>query len=220
MHTDEAGTISRQSLEDQATNLIRRRIVDGEFAPGERLVEAALAHSYGLSRGTIRAALRRLISEGLVYQIPYSGYRVVEFSEHDLWEIYTLRAALEKLGARLAAERISKEGARELRAAYGALLQTGQQDDCRQASRRDHELHRLIIRLSGHQRLAQHYERVAKQFRTYIVLSNRNVNLREIGESHRELVESICAHDPDRAERLADANIPSPAAIGALQGLV
>ena len=207
MATGEVDSITKRSLEAQATDLVRRRIVSGDLGLGERLVETALAERYGLSRGTIRAALRRLVDEGLVRQVPYAGYRVVDFSDHDLWELYTLRGALEALGARLAAGRITGDGREQLRAAFDALVAAASADDQSESNRCDHELHLLIIRLSGNERLVQHYARVANQVRAYISLANRAVDSQEICESHRELVESICAGDAERAGRLAEANV-------------
>lgn len=207
MLTESADSITKRSLEAQATDLVRSRIVSGDLGLGERLVETALAERYGLSRGTIRAALRRLVDEGLVRQVPYAGYRVVDFSDHDLWELYTLRGALEALGARLAAEHISEAGREQLRAAFDALEAAAGSRDPVEANRRDHELHLLIIRLSGNERLVQHYARVENQVRAYIALANRAADSRDICESHRELVESIRAGDAERAGRLAEANI-------------
>ena len=202
-----ASPIAKRSLEAQATDVLRERIVNGAFGPGERIVETPLADGYGLSRGTIRAALRRLVEEGLVRQVPYAGYRVVDFSDHDLWELYTLRASLEALGARLAADNIAPEGAVRLRETFETLLAAAQTNDREDANRRDHELHQLIVRLSGNERLVQHYARVENQFRAYIALSNRALDAHAIGESHRDLVEAICAGDGDRAARLAERNV-------------
>ena len=203
-------TIDKRSLESQAADLLRRLIVRGELRAGERLVEIPLADRYGLSRGTIRAALRRLIEEGLICHVPYTGYQVIDLSDQDLWELYTLRGALESLGTRLAAMRIDAEGSRQLRAAFALLLAAAESADHERADLLDRELHKLIIRLSGHERLLQHYLRVENQFRVYIALSNREVDAREICESHRELVESICAGDAERAAKLAGANILPP----------
>ncbi len=205
-----AETINKQSLEAQAADLLRRQILRGELRAGERLLETPIAERYGLSRGTIRAALRHLIQEGLVCHVPYTGYQVIDFSDHDLWELYTLRGALESLGTRLAALRIDGAGIRQLRSLFAQLLAAAGSEDHERADRLDRELHKLIIRLSGHERLLQHYVRVENQFRVYIALSNREVNAREICESHRELVESICAGDAERAEKLARANIVPP----------
>lgn len=203
-------TINKQSLEAQAADLLRRQILRGELRAGERLLETQIAERCGLSRGTIRAALRRLIEEGLVCHVPYTGYQVIEFSHQDLWELYTLRGALESLGTRLAALRIDAHGVKQLRAAFAQLMAAADSEDHERADRLDRDLHKLIVTLSGHERLLQHYDRVENQFRVYIALSNREVDAREICESHRELVESICAGDAERAERLARANIVPP----------
>ncbi len=205
-----ADTINRQSLEAQAAELLRRQILRGELRAGERLLETPIAARCGLSRGTIRAALRRLIEEGLVCHVPYTGYQVIEFSDRDLWELYTLRGALESLGTRLAALRIDGQGIEQLRAAFAQLMAAAESEDHERADRLDRELHKLIVTLSGHERLLQHYIRVENQFRVYIALSNREVDAREICESHRELVASICAGDAGRAEQLARANIVPP----------
>jgi DNA-binding GntR family transcriptional regulator len=205
-----ADTINKQSLEAQAAELLRRQILRGELRAGERLLETPIAERYGLSRGTIRAALRRLIEEGLVCHVPYTGYQVIEFSDQDLWELYTLRGALESLGTRLAALRIDGQGIAQLRAAFAQLMAAAESADHERADRLDRELHKLIVTLSGHERLLQHYIRVENQFRVYIALSNREVDAREICESHRALVESICAGDAERAEQLARANIVPP----------
>jgi DNA-binding GntR family transcriptional regulator len=204
------GTINRQSLEAQAADLLRRQIVRGELRAGERLLETPIAARYRLSRGTIRAALRRLIEEGLICHVPYTGYQVIDLNDHDLWELYTLRGALETLATRLAAIRIDRAGIKELRGAFAQLVAAAEAGDHERADRLDRELHKLIIRLSGHERLLQHYVRVENQFRVYIALSNRELDAREICESHRELVESICAGDAARAEKLAGANIVPP----------
>ncbi len=203
-------TINKQSLEAQAADLLRRQILRGELKAAERLLETSIADRFGLSRGTIRAALRRLIEEGLVCHVPYTGYQVIDFSDHDLWELYTLRAALESLGTRLAALRINEQGIGELRAAFAQLVAAAESEDHEAADRLDRELHKLIVRLSGHERLLEHYVRVENQFRVYIALSNREVDAREICESHRDLVDSICAGDAERAEKLARANIVPP----------
>lgn len=203
-------TINKQPLEAQAADLLRRQILRGELPAGQRLLETPIADRLGLSRGTIRVALRRLVEEGLVCHVPYTGYQVIDFSDHDLWELYTLRGALESLGTRLAALRIDENGIGQLRAAFAQLLAAAESEDHEGADRLDRELHKLIIRLSGHERLLDHYMRVENQFRVYIALSNREVDAREICESHRELVDSICAGDAERAEKLARANIVPP----------
>ena len=70
--------IEKRSLNNAAADQLRQVIVTGAVAPGVRLTEVALAVRMNLSRGTIRAALQRLVTEGLVVQRPYAGWEVAE----------------------------------------------------------------------------------------------------------------------------------------------
>jgi GntR family transcriptional regulator, vanillate catabolism transcriptional regulator len=84
---------------------LRDLLLDGSFAPGERLSEVALADRLGISRTPLRTALQRLEQEGLVEMIPTGGYAVRSFSHADVVDSIELRGVLEGTAARLAAER-------------------------------------------------------------------------------------------------------------------
>lgn len=84
---------------------LRDLLLDGSFAPGERLSEVALADRLGISRTPLRTALQRLEQEGLVELIPTGGYAVRSFSHADVVDSIELRGVLEGTAARLAAER-------------------------------------------------------------------------------------------------------------------
>ncbi len=199
--------ISKRSLEDQAADLLRQDIVNGELEAGARLVETTLAKEYGLSRGTIRIALHQLGTEGLVTQVPYAGWSVSTLDDQDLWELYTLRATLEGMAARLAAECITEEGAAQLRESYRQLLALCEGDDLKAITLADLDLHKTITELSGHRRLAVQYRLVENQFLTYIAAANRAFDPHEVGPSHEALVEAICAGEGERAEAEALRNI-------------
>ena len=74
---------------------IRRRIVTGEYRPGQPLREQDLEAELASSRGPIREGLRLLLINGLVEHAPRRGFRVVAYSEKDLVDLYNLRAMLE-----------------------------------------------------------------------------------------------------------------------------
>ncbi|QJP17696.1 GntR family transcriptional regulator [Starkeya sp. ORNL1] len=84
-------------------------IVSGRLPMGTKLGEEVLAARFGVSRGPLREALRRLEGGGLVVRLPHLGVRVTTLSPSDLAEIYEIREVLEGLAARLAAERMSTE---------------------------------------------------------------------------------------------------------------
>jgi DNA-binding GntR family transcriptional regulator len=94
--------ITKRSAEVQALDQLRVAILSGTFAPGARLTETALAEQLATSRATIRTALHHLVAEGLVIQVPYTGWKVTRLTADDAWELVTLRASFEALAASLA----------------------------------------------------------------------------------------------------------------------
>jgi DNA-binding GntR family transcriptional regulator len=99
-------TISDSATQsDRTFDLLEAEIVSGRIPMGAKLGEEVLAGRFGVSRGPLREALRRLEGRSLVTRTAHSGVRVVELSEDDLFELYEVRGSLEGLAARLAAER-------------------------------------------------------------------------------------------------------------------
>lgn len=88
----------------EVTREIRDRVLDGSYPGGSRMNEIELATALGVSRTPIRGALSTLAAEGLLDYTPNSGYVVRGYSAADIAEIYTVRANLDGLAARLAAE--------------------------------------------------------------------------------------------------------------------
>ena len=92
------------TLPSQIAVRIGRAIVDGDFQPGEKLREVDLSQSFGVSRASIREALRTLESEGLVTILPQRGAQVTTLSAEEVRDIFEIRANLMGLACqRLAA---------------------------------------------------------------------------------------------------------------------
>src|SRR3984893_12746159 len=87
--------ITRVSVADQVAALLRQRILEGEVRPGTRLQELPLASSLGVSRNTMREAIRILSLEGLLRRSLHRGAAVSQLSLRDVQEIYQLRPMLE-----------------------------------------------------------------------------------------------------------------------------
>src|SRR5689334_14427523 len=105
----------------QVAERIGQAIVDEQFQPGERLKEVELALSFGVSRATIREALRILENRGLVDILPQRGARVTELSPKELEDLFEIRAALLGVASRRLAERGSDADRRHVRDAVKAL---------------------------------------------------------------------------------------------------
>lgn len=196
--------ISKKTLDAQAADVIREQILDGTLAAGEKLTETSVSEEFGLSRGTIRAAFRKLVAEGLILQVPYTGWEVMPLSARDAWELYTLRSALEGLAARLAAEKVDQRGRADLSRAMKTLEKACQRRDRRTAAKADFDLHKTIIRLSGHDRLAEQYDVIARQVQRYIVTSDALLpDEFALVEQHQPMVDAILAGEAREAEQLA-----------------
>jgi DNA-binding GntR family transcriptional regulator len=97
-----------QTLADRAYNMIADAIVRGDLELGARISEAALSKQFGIGRGPLREALRRLEGRKMVVVKPHSGARVVSLTIRDLVELYEIREVLEALACRLATERMTE----------------------------------------------------------------------------------------------------------------
>jgi DNA-binding GntR family transcriptional regulator len=198
--------VERRSLVVQAAEILREGILDGRFLPGSRLVETWLAEQMQLSRGTVRAALRELTHEGLVRAIPYTGWEVAELTIKDARELCTIRAALEGLAARLAAEAISPEKVEKLNAVYARLAESAQRRNRRQCVDNDIALHKTIFELTCNDQLIDFYERIEHQIRLFVAFSGLRSEFEDFVTWHAPLVKSISDGDADPAERIAKEN--------------
>lgn len=101
-------------VRQKVVEVLREAITSGRFAPGERLTERQLCALTGVSRVSVREALRQLESEGLIEIQPNRGPLVSRLTRVDAESLYQMRAALEALAARLFAERASRAQVAEL----------------------------------------------------------------------------------------------------------
>lgn len=89
---------------EQVLELLRQAIREGSFSPGQRLIESDLMNTYGVTRGPLREALRRLASEGVVVIVPNRGAMVRSFTRQEMLDLFRIREVVEGLAARQAAE--------------------------------------------------------------------------------------------------------------------
>jgi DNA-binding GntR family transcriptional regulator len=108
------GTVSYVSKTDMVAALIRELIITGELGAGQQLRQRDLAQRFGVSQTPVREAMRRLESEGLVIGDTHRGFTVVMPDDGPIEENFQIRAALESLGASLAARKIDEPGLAQL----------------------------------------------------------------------------------------------------------
>ena len=113
MTTEVPGYVSKTDL---VVAMIRELVITGELEPGEQLRQRDLAQRFGVSQTPVREAMRRLESEGLLTCDTHRGFTVVAPDAGRVEENFQIRAALESLGASLAARKIDAAGLARLRA--------------------------------------------------------------------------------------------------------
>jgi DNA-binding GntR family transcriptional regulator len=116
-----AVTRTAAPVRTQVEHRLRHAILTGHFRPGDRLIERELCELLGVSRTSVREALRRLEGHGLVISIPQKGLVVATITLQEAEEIYQVRAAVEGLAARLFAERSSSDQMMALQEAFTAV---------------------------------------------------------------------------------------------------
>src|SRR6476661_2837858 len=180
---------------------LRDAIVDGEFAPNQRLVEADLSERFGASRGTVRSALLELTAEGLVERVQNRGARVRAVSLTEAIEITEVRMVLEGLCAARAATRLTDDDRDRLRGIGTAMQEAVRSGDLLGYSELNRQLHALIRTLGGQSTAQAILERlrgqnVRHQFRLALHPGRRAVSLPQ----HLGIIEALCAGDSDAAE--------------------
>ncbi|HUC49757.1 MAG TPA: GntR family transcriptional regulator [Xanthobacteraceae bacterium] len=189
---------------DAAYQALRRSILQGDLAPGERLRSDALANEMKVSRTPVREALRKLEAEGLVERSG-SGLIVREFSEQDLTELFYVREALEGMAARLAAENATPNEIGEIRELLDDMEAVGQRGDVVALRPLTAEYHRLVGRAAHNGRLLQSLESLLEHVRQIQTSTLLHIEGRaaEALKEHRDLLQAIEARDADGAERVA-----------------
>jgi DNA-binding GntR family transcriptional regulator len=165
--------ITRVSVADQVAAVLRQRILEGELRPGMQLQELPLASSLGVSRNTMREAIRILSLEGLLRRSLHRGAAVSQLSLHDVRDIYQLRRMLE-LPAVLAARDPQPAILDELRTAVEHYESAVHERNWSRAVSHDLHFHGLLIRFHGNKRLDSFYKNMLGELRIGMVLVDRS----------------------------------------------
>jgi DNA-binding GntR family transcriptional regulator len=177
---------------------LRQAIVRGELVPKQRLVESDLAEEYGASRGSIRTALAELTVEGLVERVQNRGARVRAVSVEEAVEITEVRAALEALCARKAAERITTIETEELRELAQQMQDAVERGDRESYSQGNQRLHARVIEISAQHTAAATIQRLRGQaVRFQFQLARQPGRPSTSLPQHLAIIDAICRRDPE-----------------------
>jgi DNA-binding GntR family transcriptional regulator len=204
-----ASPLRVRSVVGLAYDEIRSLIVDGSLAPGSRLRQGELADRLGISRGSVREALRRLAGDGLVIVEVNRGFFVAPVGLDDVRQRLEARLALEPQIARLAAARRTEPDLVAMRTAIEDEVAAGTSDEVHDASRGFHMAvaaatqNPEFIRILDGLWIADVGRRLLAQRRSSDDWQDHDV------QEHRALVGAIEAQDGDQAARLMGEHVES-----------
>ncbi|MGY6496657.1 MAG: GntR family transcriptional regulator [Microcella sp.] len=206
--------LSVTRLPDAVYDALRESIVDGRDAPGTAVTEQAIADRFGVARPTAKAALERLVAEGLLRRTAHKSARVPALDRDDIVDLYANRATLEVSDLAGLADAIAAGHTRLPDAALTAqraltdALGAGSAASAPLA-RADIAFHRALVEAQPSPRLAHLHALLMGEIElcTGQVQSHRLLALADVVDQHQSILDAVAAGDADRAATLTRAHI-------------
>jgi DNA-binding GntR family transcriptional regulator len=191
------------SLPEAVGRALRHRILNNELPAETRLVEANLAAEFGVSRGTIRDAMRGLQAEGLIAIVPRRYSVVTRMSPEDAEDVCFARYVLEDASVDRGFGPNRKELVRNLRLALEHMSVAARTDDLDAVVSCDTQFHELLIDVSGRRRLKDLWSMLNSQMGAVMRsgFDRQGIGLLEAVEMHRGLFDAVSAGDISRFRR-------------------
>ncbi|OLL31612.1 hypothetical protein BTH42_11835 [Burkholderia sp. SRS-W-2-2016] len=198
-----ADTVGRsgETVERIAEEL-KTRILEGRFAPGQRLISRDVVEELGISRGSLREAFRRLEADGLIEVVPNRGAVVRKLSHAEVRHVFQIREALEGQAARLAAQNIGEADNRRL---LTEVLEAGRRHEERPVFQQfvidNRAFHQEIVRISGNPLLGELIDKY--QLPVFMIQLRQNIGsdqlIRNSLAEHEDIAAAILAGNGDAA---------------------
>lgn len=209
---DNLKVVAGPTLRKQVADVLRSAIARGELLAGERLVERILCDRIGVSRTSLREALRELENEGLVTSLPNRGLIISELSTKEAKAIFDVRASLEGLICRLFCEYATEAQMQSFRVTFDEVLSAYSRQKPPDMIEAKSRFYDVLMEGAGNpiaNRTLKSIHIRASQLRI-TSLSNperRNASLEELSA----LVTAIIARDAERAEILSRTHVDNAA---------
>lgn len=189
-----------RSLAEEVTEILRNRILQGDYEIGEKLTESKIASELKVSRTPIRDAFRELEKEQLVEYIPNKGCFARGFSREDMTDIYAVRKAVEQLAIRRVIEHADEQKLAELAEQLDRMRCYTEQGNYEKLLQANEEFHYMIYRMTG----SRFIVRIMKTYQEYVHLARRETlktdgDLDKIFQEHEALYLAIADRDVDTA---------------------
>ncbi len=192
--------LQSSSLTNVVQQEIERAILVGEYAPGSKLIEAALALKLGVSRGPVREAFRMLEEAGLVRNEKNRGVFVRDIPIDEAMEIFDLRAVMDELVGRQLAKNIKPAQTKEIKGLVDAMEKAVKVHDAYNYHLLNLKFHDRLVEMAGNRKLTEIYRKLIKELSLFRRLNLADGWLMPISASeHRQIVKAIVSGDADVA---------------------
>jgi DNA-binding GntR family transcriptional regulator len=200
--TADAARLDHQPISARIRNVLLERILAGDYAAGERLVELQLAREFGTSQAPVREALRDLETAGLVTIKPRRGSFVNDYHARTQHEIYTVRGALEEAAMRLAMSR-QADLAPALTTHLQGMREAARDCDAEGIIKHSVGFHRVVLLAAGNELLLRMWESLHVEMHSRKTTLQPNLDLHAVAESHAPILKAVRSGDTELACRLS-----------------
>ena len=200
--TEPGVKIEQPSLVDLAATKIRELMLAGTIKPGEWVREEWLTARLGISRPPLREAMQILVQQGLLERQPRRGVRAVALTDIDIWEIYSLRAVLDRFALQLGVPVKEASRLEPLRRAVAEMRSSATAGEHARYVEANRQFHLSLIALGGNNRLTTTYANLMNQMQLLmsVNLSRESAEDRDVGvRRHEELLTAIETGDLGQA---------------------
>src|SRR3954466_9497740 len=192
--------LQSSSLTNVVQQEIERAILQGEYAPGSKLIESTLAVRMGVSRGPVREAFRMLEEAGLVRTEKNRGVFVRDIPIGEAVEIFDLRAAMDELVGRKLAASITPAQVKELKGLVDAMEKAVKAQDAYNYHLLNLKFHDRLVEMAGNGKLTAIYRKLIKELSLFRRLNLADGWLLPISASeHRKIIKAIASGDAESA---------------------
>jgi len=195
--------LARTTTVDALADALRERIMSGDLAPGERLIERDVVERYEVGRGTVRAALQRLEHEGLVTVETHRGAFVRQLDRQALRELFELRTALELESAHRVLAANGGKLPKDVHDALDRLVAVCalKRPSWQRIADAHSDLHESIVAAGGSARIEAAYRQLTQELTLFLLALRPVWSPDEMAAHHRKLVRELEREGPPALRR-------------------
>lgn len=194
--------IDSRMLSDQVAEHLFRELVSGWLRGGQRINEAELARTLGISRNPIREAIRKLEERGLLVSSPRRGTFVRSFTKQDIEDVFSFRTMVEDFAVRQALKRMTPADVDGLRKMADGMVQAANAGKEMELVQKDIGFHQRICELSGNSQTLRAFNNLHAEVQIFITLvEHRFESLEAAAVDHYPVVDAIASGDSDWAAK-------------------